>query len=284
MTTVGLVAAGDMGAALGKVLTDNGATVVTCLEGRSAATAARASAAGMRGVGWPELAAADIVLSVLPPGQALAFARSLAPWLATAAARPPFVECNPLSPAAIGEIEAVLVAAGAPFIDGSIIGLTPRPGNPGPAIYVSGPAAGRAELLLAHGLRIRRLDAPVGAASALKLSYAAITKGLFGIASAAILAAERSDIGAALHAELSASQPAMMASLARGIPDMFTKTGRWVAEMEAISDHFGAERDEGAFYAALARFYGRLDRDFAGAAVETAALDAFFASHGQPKP
>lgn len=278
MTAVGLVAAGDMGAALGRVLAEHGVEVRTLLAGRSAATAARARAAGMKPVSQAELVESDIILSVLPPAQAMGFARAIAPALAAAERKPAYVECNPLSPAAVRKIEAVIAATGAPFADGGIVGLTPRPGYPGPVIYVSGPAAEAAMALEPHGLRIRRVDGPVGAASALKLSYAAITKGLFGIASAAILAAEREGVAPAFHDELSASQPALTQMFTRSIPDMFGKAGRWVAEMEEIAVYFGADRPEGELFAALARFYRRVSEDHNATGPETRTLDAFFKS------
>ena len=71
---VAVIAAGAMGAAVGQRLADLGVTVLTSLAGRSEATAARAAAAGMSAASDAEIAAADFVLSVLPPGDALASA------------------------------------------------------------------------------------------------------------------------------------------------------------------------------------------------------------------
>jgi len=279
---IGLVAAGDMGAALGRVLSDHSAEVRTLLEGRSAATRERAENARMQGVGEEELVAADVILSVLPPGQAKAFAERIAPVLARSGRKPPYVECNPVSPDEVRAIEAIIAPTGAPFVDGGIIGLTPRPGYPGPVIYVSGTNAPAVEALTTRGLRIRVLDAPVGAASALKLSYAGITKGLFALASATILGAGREHIADTLYAELAESQPAIMAFIGRGIPDMFDKTGRWVAEMEAIGAYVGGEgRVEGDLYGNIAAFYSRMTADHEGAGKETGALAAFFAGNGK---
>ena len=78
---VAVIAAGGMGSAVGKRLAENGVRVLTSLEGRSAASAARAKAAGMVAASDPEIASADIVLSIVPPGEALPLAQRLAPAL-----------------------------------------------------------------------------------------------------------------------------------------------------------------------------------------------------------
>jgi hypothetical protein len=75
---VAVIAAGAMGAAVGRRLTDHGVTVLTSLAGRSAATTARAVAAGMAAASDAEIAAADFVRSILPPGDAPALAQRFA--------------------------------------------------------------------------------------------------------------------------------------------------------------------------------------------------------------
>ena len=79
MPVVAVVAAGNMGAAVGRRLTESGVEVLTVLAGRRAASVARAEAAGMTDVPLAGLAAAEVVLSILPPGQALSFARQMVP-------------------------------------------------------------------------------------------------------------------------------------------------------------------------------------------------------------
>src|ERR1019366_8989077 len=91
-----------------------------------------------------------------------------------------------------------------------------------------GSEARRAEALAPFGLKIGVLDAPGCAASALKMSYAGITKGLIALGSSMILAAERAGISDALRAELGASQANLLTGFARSIPDMFGKAYRWV--------------------------------------------------------
>jgi hypothetical protein len=71
---VAVIAPGMMGAAVGKRLVDHGIKVLTSIEGRSAETRERARTAGMAGVSDDEIATSDFILSILPPGDAVALA------------------------------------------------------------------------------------------------------------------------------------------------------------------------------------------------------------------
>ena len=96
--TVAVIAPGNMGAGVGRRLTENKVTVLTSLEGRSAESVKRAREAGMRPVEERALAEADFLLSIIPPGDALGLATRLAPVLTAANRKPIYVECNAVSP------------------------------------------------------------------------------------------------------------------------------------------------------------------------------------------
>jgi putative dehydrogenase len=275
---VAVVAPGNMGAAVAGRLTERGVKVLTVLAGRGAASVARARTAGMTDVPLVGLTAADLVLSILPPGQALAFAGEMAPVLAAAERKPVFVDCNAVSPETVSRIGAVISRSGAPFVDAAIIGLPPRSGQPGPHFYASGESAARLQTLTQYGLDVRVLDGPVGAASALKMSYAGINKGLAAIAAAMILAASRSGAGtaAALHQEMSESLPGLLSSLERQIPDMLPKAYRWVAEMQEIAAFAGDDVAARDVFVGFAALFERMARDVAGEKRESAALTGFF--------
>ncbi len=274
MTVVAIIAPGAMGAAVAQRLTENGAAVITTLAGRGAASIARARAAGMQAVAEPALAEADFLLSILPPGQALNLAERLAPLLRGDAV---YVDCNAVSPQTALRIAAVVEAAGKRFIDAAIIGNPPAPGAAAPIFYASGPDATALAALQAHGLQVKLLDGPVGAASALKMSYGGITKGLAALAAAMMLAATRAGAAPALRAELAASQPALLARFTHGTPDMIPKAYRWVAEMEEIAQFAGADAATRQIYTGIAALYQRLADDNEGAQAEIAQLAAFFA-------
>ncbi len=270
---VAIVAPGSMGAAVGARLIQGGAQVLTTLEGRGEQSRARAHRAGIIPVAERELAAADFVLSIVPPGAALAFAQRAASWLTPARRKPVFVDCNAVSPQTVERLASCVAEAGAPFVDAGIIGGPPREGAPGPNFYASGPEAKRFAVLADHGLTIRVLEAPLGAASALKMSYAGITKGLTAVGALMLLAAIRAGVDAALRAELAESQPQLLERFVGGMPSVFPKAYRWVAEMREIAAFASADASAAAIFEAASSLYDRLARDAAGDGVEQAALE-----------
>jgi len=274
MTTIAIIAPGAMGSAIGRRLGQNGARVLTLLKGRSAGSVARANAAGMRGVEAGELVEhSDIWLSIVPPAEARAVAEAFASHIRGATKSPLYVDCNAISVAEVERIATIVEQAGGRFVDGSIIGAPPLETGLGPTLYFSGAHASALQTLAEVGLVVRCIDGPIGAATALKLSYAGITKGLTAIAAAMILAAERAGAGEGLRAELAASQPQLLQRFEKAIPDMYPKAYRWVEEMRAISEFVGAAFPESSVYEGAAGLYERLARE--DAQPERDRLDAF---------
>jgi 3-hydroxyisobutyrate dehydrogenase-like beta-hydroxyacid dehydrogenase len=273
--TVAIVAPGNMGAAVGRRLVENKVTVLTSLAGRSAQSAARAREAGMTAVADARLSEADFLLSIVPPGEALALANRLASVFSVANKKPVYVECNAISPPTMLEVAEVVGAAGCPFVGAGIIGPPPKPGSANTKIYASGPAAKLFASLNDYGLIVRVLDGPLTAASALKMSYAGITKGFTALAAAMMLAADRGGSAAALHAEFAESQPALLGWLTRQMPNMYSKAYRWVAELDEIAAFVGKDHPEHAMLDAAARLYERIAQDFDGNKKEIEELDKF---------
>ena len=273
MLNVAIIAPGAMGAAVGQVLGQHGVEVRTWLAGRSAASTARAAAAGLIATDVDGIAACDIILSIVPPGEALALAERLAPALRPGTL---YADCNAVSPQTVQLVGGVIAATGARFVDAGIIGLPPSPGKTGPSFYASGPDAPDFAVLGAHGLVVKVLDGPIGAASGLKMSYAGITKGLTGLAAAMMLAATRFGAAPDLAAELASSQPNLLAGLTRSVPGMYSKAYRWVAEMEEIAAFAGGDAATRQIYTGLAALFEGLAQDQAGPQQDIAALDAFF--------
>jgi 3-hydroxyisobutyrate dehydrogenase-like beta-hydroxyacid dehydrogenase len=276
--TVAIVAPGNMGSAVGARLTEHKVKVLTSLAGRSAASAARASAAGMTAVADAQLTEADFLLSIVPPGDALALAKRLAPVLTAANKKPVYVECNAVSPNTMLDIADVIGATGCPFVGAGIIGPPPKPGSTNTKFYAAGPVAGLFAKLNDYGLIVRVLEGPLTAASALKMSYAGITKGFTALGAAMILAATRGDSAEALKAELAESQPALLGYLAKQTPAMYPKAYRWVAELDEIAAFVGHDRPEYAMLEAAARLYERIAEDVDGEKKEIGEMDVFLKS------
>ena len=272
---VAVIAPGMMGAAVGARLADHGLNVLTSLEGRSAETRERAKAARMTPASDEEIAASDFILSILPPGDAVALAHRFAPALTASNSKPVFVDCNAVSPRTVDRIATVIVPTGAPFVDAGIIGQPPKGDDAGPRFYASGEAAHRFARLREFGLDVRVLVGPISAASAMKMSYAGITKGTQALGAVMLLAATRAGTADGLFAELQASQPQMLAWLKRGLSQMPPKAYRWVAEMHEIADFVGEDPAGHELYVGAAHFYEQIADDFAADKDKVSALEAF---------
>lgn len=273
---VAVIAPGAMGAAVGKRLLDSGVKVLTSLEGRSEETKARAKAVGMAAAGDEEIAASDFILSILPPGDALSLAEHFVPALKASNAKLVYVDCNAINPKTVERVAAAIAPTGSAFVDAGIIGSPPKPGDAGPRFYASGPAAARFATLRDYGLDIRVLDGAMSAASALKMSYAGITKGTQAIGAAMMLAATRAGSADALFAELSASQKELFPWLKRSLSQMPSKAYRWVAEMHEIAGFVDDDPAARELYEGAAHFYETFAEDFEnGEKKEAGALAAF---------
>ncbi|CCD97582.1 conserved hypothetical protein [Bradyrhizobium sp. STM 3809] len=264
-----------MGSAVAARLAEHGCKVLTRLDGRSAATQARAAAAGMTSASDGEIAACDIILSIVPPGEAVALAQQLATAINRSAKKPVIVDCNAVNVETIRTIEDIVLSSGARLVDAAIIGLPPKPGTRGPAVYVSGEAAADLVVLGRLGLDLRPIEGPIGAASALKMSYAGINKGLTGLGAAMVLAATRTGAADALRDELALSLPHVQARLANALPDMLPKAYRWVAEMREIAGFLGPDHPAALIYEGFARLFEHIATDVQGEGTEAAQLVAF---------
>ncbi len=254
--TIGVLHPGEMGSAVAAAAVAGGARVLWAAEERGAQTRRRAERAGLEDAGTLEVLVrqSDIVVSVCPPHAALDVARAMAARRFAGT----YVDANAVSPATARDIGAVVERAGATFVDGGIVG--PPPHRPGTTrLYLSGPEAGRAAAPFAGSpLEVVALDGPPGAASALKMAYAAWTKGSAALLMAvrALAAAERVDD--ALLREWARSQPDLTARSEAAAKGSAPKAWRWIGEMEEIAATFAAAGLPDGFHRAAAEVYQRL--------------------------
>ena len=237
--TIAIMAPGDMGHTVGSVLAAHGLRVITCLVGRSARTRSLAEKAGIEPVADDAALVheADLLLSILVPAQAFELARRIGDALQQTPSSLVYVDCNAVAPQTARRIGELVEASGASFVDAGIIGPPPKQGVR-TVIYASGGHADALSPLRSHGLDIRRVSARWGDASALKMCYAAMTKGTTAVMTELAIAADRLGVAGALHEELAQSQSASADRMARAIPDMVPKAHRWIGEMEEIAKTF----------------------------------------------
>ena len=179
------------------------------------------------------------MLSILVPAQALGLAERIAGALQRGAQAPLYVDCNAIAPQTARRVGGgrSRPPAGASSMPGSS-GRRRRPGAGGTRFYASGAAAQEFARLGAYGLDIRVIGERAGDASAVKMCYAALTKGTTAIMTELLVAAARLGVGAALQDELALSQAPMVERMARQVPAMVPKAHRWVGEMEEIARTF----------------------------------------------
>jgi 3-hydroxyisobutyrate dehydrogenase-like beta-hydroxyacid dehydrogenase len=205
--------------------------------GRSQATAQRAREAGLDALEDPR--SADVILSICPPDQALALAQGLEGFTGL------YVDANAISPATAARIARIQPND----VDGGIIGPPPR--TPGSTrLYLSGARASEiAELFTGSVLEAR----VVRDASALKMVYAAWTKGSAALLLATREAARELGVEADLVREWETLE--LLPRLAAAQTARDEKGWRWVGEMEQIADTFAAAGQPEGFHRAAAEVY-----------------------------
>ncbi len=238
--TVAIVAPGEMGHAVGAVLRHHGMRVITNLEGRSTRSRDFAAEADIEDVGNDAalVAQADVLLSILVPARAGELAKRIATAARENAADLLYVEGNAIAPQTTQQIGEIVTGAGLGFADGGIIGPPPQVGAEDTRIYVSGPQADVLERLRAFGLDIRVVSDRIGDASAVKMCYAALNKGITALATQLNVAAKALGVEQTLWEEFAASQSALVPRMQKQLPNMVPKAYRWVGEMEEIAKTF----------------------------------------------
>ncbi len=253
---VGVLHPGVMGESVAATLRNGGHAVYWASAGRSAQTAVRAQAQGLRDAGnLADIAAeCDLLVSVCPPHSA----EQLAERVAACGYHGLYLDANAIAPARARRIDEKLRAAGAEFVDGGIIG--------GPAweagktwLVLSGPRADEAAAYFAAGpLETEVLSERIGDASALKLCFAAHTKGQGALLSAVLAAAESQGLRPALERQWRRRDGDFPEQAERRARSLTAKAWRFAGEMEEIADFFAEVGLPDGFHRAAATLYRRI--------------------------
>ncbi|KAF4784764.1 hypothetical protein HER10_EVM0012134 [Colletotrichum scovillei] len=297
---VGILSIGSMGAGIAKLLKARGFIVGTSGHARSPATIRRAEEANVEVLSSDvELVEkASVILSVVPPRDALETARRVVDALhelATRGSRPSnplyYIDLNAVAPSTARGISELFtpVQNSARFIDGSILGeppvlirdnasgqqtVTPTTATSGvdhspgrwvqPRIPISGPH--HITDLSYHGdrlyaaLNMRYLSSEVGAASGLKMCYTTMFKGYIAVAAQGFTTAERLGLLDVLKDELQLRLPDHLRLAESGVVVTPPKAYRWVFEMEEIAR---THAEESGFAPALFQGAAGVFRDIA---------------------
>jgi 3-hydroxyisobutyrate dehydrogenase-like beta-hydroxyacid dehydrogenase len=255
MRTVGLLHPGEMGASIGAALRRAGVQVLWASAGRGPATRRRAQAADLTDAGTlPELVArSQLVVSVCPPHAAV----EVAGTVAALGFEGIYVDANAVAPTTARALGAIVERAGGRFVDGDLIGGPVRPGG-ATRLYLSGPAAaGVAALFAPTDLEAVALAGDIAAASALKMCYAAWTKGTSALLLAIRAAAGAHGVDEALLAEWARTQPGL-AARSQAAAGVARKAWRFAGEMDQVAACLGEAGLPDGFARAAAELYRRL--------------------------
>jgi 3-hydroxyisobutyrate dehydrogenase-like beta-hydroxyacid dehydrogenase len=254
--TIGVLHPGEMGVTVGASARAGGSRVLWASEGRSAQTRERAAAAGLEDAKTLAslCAASGVILSVCPPHSALDLARVVAAQGFSGV----YVDGNAVSPGTARDIGRIIERGGATFVDGGIIG-PPARARGTTRLYLSGEQAGRIARLFAQGpLEAIALDGGPGAASALKMAYAAYTKGTAALLVSIRALAIRAGVDQALLDEWARSQPELGARSERAAGETARKAWRFTGEMAEIAATFDDAGLPDGFFRAAAEIYESL--------------------------
>ena len=254
--TIGLLHPGEMGSMVGAAARANGLRVLWASDGRGGQTVARAAAAGLEDVKTlaPLVAASQVILSICPPHAAVDLARLVMARSFSGI----YVDANAVAPATAREIGKIVTEGGATFVDGGIVGPPPR--NRGTTrLYLSGAEAARMARLFGEGaLEAIAIEGGPGAASALKMAYAAYTKGTSALLMGIRALAAQAGVDKALQEEWARSQPGLGNKSESAARDNARKAWRFTGEMAEIAATFEDAGLPGGFFVAAGEIYDRL--------------------------
>jgi 3-hydroxyisobutyrate dehydrogenase-like beta-hydroxyacid dehydrogenase len=253
---LGILHPGNMGISIAASALNSNCEVYWASEGRSAQTHERAEEFNLHDT--KTLAAlcdtCSAIVSVCPPHAAEEVAEEVLACGFTGL----YLDANAISPPRAVRIGEKMIAAGVTFVDGGIIG--------GPAwepgrtwLYLSG---GQAREILpcfsAGPLETEVIGEAVGKASALKMCYAAWTKGSTALLCAILAAADSLEVWEELRQQWERDWPGFADQSANRVRQVTAKAWRFAGEMNEISATFEGAGVPGGFHAAAADLYRRI--------------------------
>lgn len=240
---IGIMSIGEMGFHWAKLLKSHGVDVLTYDKDRGAVSRQRGANAGVKSV--DSMAAlveqAELIVSIVVPSAAVNVATKVAEAAQTTGRKNLlFCDANAISPMGADEIAQILKPAGVHFVDGCIIGSAAKMGK-GTIVYLSGPQAARLQELEKFNIPIKTLGDGVNQASAFKVIYAGLTKGLQGLFCELLMGARQFGLLDEIRAQYDESFPGLLDKVAPSIIGLKIHAGRRAEEMDELKRTYNAQ-------------------------------------------
>jgi len=255
--TIGILHPGAMGISVAASALQSGHLACYASEGRSDATRSRAAEHHLRDLKTVAQLCQDcsLIISVCPPHAA----EDVAQQVIDHGFKGLYLDANAISPQKAQHIDAMLSSAGIAFVDGGIIG--------GPAwtpdetwMYLSGKESARfADCFSAGPLEISVIGEEIGKASALKMCYAAYTKGTTALLTSILALSESQGIRSELMSQWDRDWPGFPKQTETRARRVTTKAWRFAGEMDEIASTFEAAGLPGGFHRSAGDVYRRLE-------------------------
>jgi 3-hydroxyisobutyrate dehydrogenase-like beta-hydroxyacid dehydrogenase len=237
---IGILSIGEMGYHWAKILTGRGVKVLTYAKDRSATTRQRAEKLGVECVASLNslVKDADLIVSIVVPFAAKRVANKVAKAAAKCGRKDLlYLDANAISPMTAAEIGKVLQPNGVNFVDGCIIGSASKM-DKGAVVYVSGPQAALIQELGAYGFSVKVLGTTVAQASAFKVVYAGLTKGLQGLFVELLMGARAFGLLDEILKRYEESFPGLLDKVTSSIVGLRIHAGRRAEEMDELKRTF----------------------------------------------
>ena len=253
---IGFLHPGAMGISLAATARNLGHIAYWASEGRSAATRARADKHQLTEVRSIEELCENctVIISVCPPHAAQEMAQKVLAFPFEGV----YADVNAISPQHVRQIAAAMREEGVPFVDGGLIGPPVWQTN-STWLYLSGREAGTvAECFKGGPLAVEIIGDDIGKASALKMCFAANTKGTTALLCAILAAAEKMGVRQELENQWSQNGSDFAQKAITRVSNVTAKAWRFSGEMQEIASTFEAAGLPGGFHLAAADIYERI--------------------------
>lgn len=256
MSNIGILHPGEMGISIAASAINSGHQVHWLSRGRGTTTHARAEKHKLKEIDSISqfCQTCEVIISVCPPHAAEEIAQSVI----DAGFKGLYLDANAISPQRAIQIGQKLEEKAIQFVDGGIIG--------GPAwtphttwLYLSGEHAHEIATCFSNGpVETKIIGAEIGKASALKMCYAAYTKGTTALLSATLATAESLGVREELYQQWDMDDKDFSEQVNQRVKRVTAKAWRFEGEMEEIASTFREAGLPSGFHQAAAEIYHRM--------------------------